>query len=346
MQNSVFYGHAWTWNAVRNQYYLHQFAKEQPDLNYRNPAVVEEMKEVLRFWLRKGAAGFRVDAINFLFEEEHMRDEPVRDGETDDKKYDYLQHIYTQNLDATYDMVYDWRDLLDEWQKVNGGDTRIMMTEAYANEEKTVQFYGSKDGSRKGAHMPFNFVLITELNETSTADQFLSVISSRLAAIPTGQVTNWVMGNHDQPRVGSRYGRQRIDAVMTLVMTLPGIAVTYLGDEIGMVDNRDGISFEQTVDPPGRNAGPEGYKAVSRDPERTPFQWDDSRYAGFSNGTVDPWLPVNPNYVWLNLKHERTFERSTFKYYKQLMELRKEHVIIDGTFEPKVVGGNVLTYIR
>lgn len=303
------------------------------------------MQNVLKFWLGMGAAGFRVDAINHLFEAEHLLDEPVNPNEPDDTKFGYTSKIYTKDQEETYGVVFDWRDILDQFQKDNGGDTRIMMTEAYANEENTIRFYGSKDGTRKGAHMPFNFVLIEDLNEHSSADRFLEVISSRLAAIPKGFVTNWVMGNHDQPRVGSRYGRQRIDQLMTLVMTLPGIAVTYQGEEIGMVDHRD-ITYEETVDPPGVLAGPVNYKWESRDPVRTPFQWDDSQWAGFSNGSTKTWLPVNPNYKWLNVKNQRSFTRSTFKYYKQLLQLRKDHVLLDGTFEPKVVGGNVLTYIR
>lgn len=220
-----------------------------------------------------------------------------------------------------------------------------MMLEAYADEDKVMEFYGKKDGSRKGAHMPFNFVLIENVNQWSSADRFLEVITGRLSAIPKGLVTNWVIGNHDQPRVATRFGTERVDALTTLVMTLPGIAVMYNGEEIGMVDHPD-ITFEQTIDPQGIGAGPDHYKSRSRDPLRTPFQWDDTRYAGFSNGTVEPWLPVNPNYEWLNLKHQRTFTRSTFKYYKELIELRKDEIIMDGTFEPKVVGGNVLGYVR
>lgn len=243
-------------------------------------------------------------------------------------------------------MIYQWRVVLDEFTEQEGGFTRIMMSEAYANTSKTMEYYQSLDGTRNGSHMPFNFVLLNELNENSSADDFLRVITDRLEAIPPGKVTNWVLGNHDQPRVGSRYGVERIDALLMIVMTLPGIAVTYQGEEIGMLDNRDGITFEQTKDPQGYNLGPDNYKWASRDPVRTPYQWDDTTFAGFSNGTNEPWLPVHPNYVYLNLKNQKSFKRSTFKYYKELMELRQSHIMIDGKFEPKVVDGNVLTYVR
>lgn len=121
-------------------------------------------------------------------------------------------------------MIYQWREVMDEY---NEGETRIMMSEAYANETFTMKYYESEDGLRQGSHMPFNFVLINELNEWSTAADFKSVIDNRIKALPSGRMTNWVIGNHDQPRVGSRYGREKIDSLLTLVMTLPGIAVTY-----------------------------------------------------------------------------------------------------------------------
>lgn len=124
-------------------------------------------------------------------------------------------------------MIYQWREVMDEFQRDNDGDTRIMMTEAYANESYTMKYYESDDGTRQGSHMPFNFVLINELNEWSTAADFKRVIDSRINVLPTGRLTNWVIGNHDQPRVGSRYGKEKIDSLLTLVMTLPGIAVTY-----------------------------------------------------------------------------------------------------------------------
>lgn len=97
-KQSVFYGSAWTWHPVREQYYYHQFTKEQPDLNYRNPAVVEAMDEVILFWLDKGVSGFRVDAVNHLFEDPDLKDEPLTGKTNDEKSYDYTKHIYTKDL--------------------------------------------------------------------------------------------------------------------------------------------------------------------------------------------------------------------------------------------------------
>lgn len=207
---------------------MHQFVKEQPDLNFRNPLVVEEMKDVIRFWLEKGAGGFRVDAIGRLFEVEDLRDEPLSGRTSDPLSYDYTDHHYTRDLDETYDMVYQWRKVLDDWKAEHGGDTRIMMTEANTNLTFVGKFYGSHDGKRNGSHMPFNFELIMSLSETSSAHDFKRVIEECLSIVPEGQQMNWVIGNHDRARVGSRYGEGKIDALLTLVMTLPGIAVTYM----------------------------------------------------------------------------------------------------------------------
>lgn len=343
LQNSVFGGSAWTWNTVRNQYYFHQFGDFQPDLNFRNPAVIAEMNNILTYWLGKGAAGFRVDAVNHIIEDALLRNEPI-DNPSDSTVYGYTLKYYTKDQDETYDIVFNWRKFLDNYQLTNGGDTRIMMTEAYTNETKTLDYYG-KNG-QLGSHMPFNFLLLGNLNVKSTAQDFLDVISRWVSVIPEGKVTNWVLGNHDTSRVATRYGRERIDAMLGLVMTLPGIAVTYMGEEIGMEDNRDGISYAQTIDPQGINAGPINYITASRDPVRTPFQWDNfNSAAGFNNGS-STWLPVNPNYKWLNLADQKVARHSTYKFYKQLIAIRQEPTFMYGTFEPAVINGNVLAYVR
>lgn len=251
----------------------------------------------------------------------------------------------------TYDMVYQWRTLLDEFQVQHGGPTRVMMTEGNCNTTFIMKYFQSDDGHRQGSHIPFNFGLILNLNEYSTAQDFKNVIEERLLPTPAGKRMNYVLGNHDRPRVGSRYGENRIDCLLTLLMTLPGIAVTYQGEEIGMLDNRNGIPFDLTVDPKARNLGPSGiWKEKSRDPQRTPFQWDNSMWAGFSHGGSPnaTWLPIHPNYKYINLKAQKSAKRSTYKFYKELAALRKHPTFVNGNFSAKVVGENqnVLAYTR
>ncbi|XP_055710288.1 maltase 2-like [Phlebotomus papatasi] len=341
---SVFYGPAWTFSEKRQQFYLHQFDYQQPDLNFRNPVVVEAMKDVLRFWLELGADGFRVDAINHLFEIEELLDEPINTwGNTDPNDYGYLDHIYTKDRDETYDMIYQWRELLDDWQRTHGGDTRIMMTEAWVGGEDFVRYY--QDGNRQGSHMPFNFDLITDLDGSKRPSDFKRVIDNKLQLIPEGKVVNWVLGNHDKNRVGSRYGVERIEGLLALEMGLPGIAVTYYGEEIGMVDNRD-ITWEETQDPQACNPqDPSRYQELSRDPERTPMQWDATTNAGFSTGR--PWLPVHSNYQTLNLDRQKASEYSTYHFYKDLAELRKTSTLVYGAYESKVMANdNIFAYRR
>lgn len=202
-------------------------AKEQPDLNYRSQAVVDEMMRVLEFWLKKGAGGFRIDAVNHLYEDKDFRDEPLSGHTKDPNSYDYLLHHFTQDLPEMYEMVYSFRAYVDEFQKQNGGDEIILMTEAFTNATEYWKYFKSKDGQKIGAQMPFNFVLITDLNENSVANDYKKVIDDRISAVPKDTRLNWVIGNHDQARVGSRFGERKIDGLLGLVMTLPGIAVTY-----------------------------------------------------------------------------------------------------------------------
>lgn len=189
---SVFYGSAWTWSEIRQQFYLHQFDKKQPDLNFRNEAVVKELRDVLEFWLDQGVDGFRVDAINHMFEAIGDPDEPKNSWANDPLDYGYTDHIHTKDLIETYHVVYDWRKFFDEYQVKNGGDTRILLTEAYTDMFHTQLFYGfSKEFP--GSQIPFNFLLINNLNNDKTASEFKDVIESWLAAMPAGREANWVV---------------------------------------------------------------------------------------------------------------------------------------------------------
>ncbi|PSN29802.1 Maltase 2 [Blattella germanica] len=339
---SNFHGSAWQWNEERQQYYYHQYVVKQPDLNYRNPVVVEEMKDVLKFWLDKGVDGFQVDAINTLFEDSRLQDEPPSgDPEAEPGDPDSLLHVYTRNQPETYEMVQQWRQMLDEIHQEQGGDTRVMMIEAYATFEQTMNFYGNE--SHPGAHFPFNFFFISDLNNTSTASDFRDIINLWMDHMTTGRWPNWVNGNHDRHRVATRYGSELADGMNMLALLLPGVGVTYNGDEIGMVDAH--ISWEDTQDPAGLNAGPDRYELFSRDPERTPFQWDNSTSAGFSSNP-ETWLPINENYNELNLENQKLAEKSHYKVYKKLIEARKSPTLQKGSVETVAISEGVLAFIR
>ncbi|XP_022913510.2 maltase 1-like [Onthophagus taurus] len=340
--NSVFAGPAWTYHPERGQFYLHQFAKEQPDLNFENADVVQEMKDIISFWLEKGISGFRVDAIRHLFEE--YKDEPLSNNGDPPNSHGYYEHIYSADQDGTYDMVYQWRKLCDDFTAVNGGEPRILMTEAYTNVKEVMRYYGEND-ALDGAQFPFNFDLIG-LNVETDARDIVLLVHTWFAYMPVGATPNWVLGNHDQHRISTRIGsRLKANMMNMLTSVLPGVMVTYNGEEIGMENGE--VTFEQGKDPSGLAAGPEGFDAISRDFERTPYHWDDSDNAGFTESGVEPWLPVSKKYKETNLAKEKVTKASVYQNYKALLELRNtSRALREGTWEIYSINKDGLLVIR
>jgi len=232
---------------------------------------------------------------------------------------------------------------------------RVMITEAYTSVKNTMRYYG--DGARLGAHLTFNFGLIIYLNDHSNAAEFKNVVSAWLDNMPEGKWANWVVsaagrvssrsaepppppgkrnfsvfqiGNHDQPRITTRFGDEMVDAMNMLNLLLPGTAFTYMGEEIGMQDTN--VRWDQTIDPLGLNAGRDGFRTLSRDPARSPYQWTANAVSGFSSNS-STWLPVNPNYWKLNLDSQKKQHYSHYAVYKRLTELRKTRTIQRGSYD-------------
>lgn len=339
-----FRGSAWEWSEKRRQYYLHQFHRKQPDLNYRNPKVVEEMKNVMRFWLDLGVDGFRIDAVQWLFEHTGFLDEPESGNSEDPLMPEFLDHIYTQNLPETVDMVYQWRAVMDEYKKQHGGDTRVLMTECWSNLSIVKTYFEDANGVQ-GSEMPFNFQLILRLDKNSnTASDFKTVIDSWLDTVPDGHTPNWVLGNHDKRRVASRMGGAHMIDIMEMVqLSMPGVSVTYQGEEIGMLDTE--LSWDDTVDPAACQTSPEYYQDYTRDPARTPFQWDTTANSGFTNYSK-PWLPVSPAYTTVNVQVEESDSWSHLKLFKEMMKLRELEDFRNCHYQTAVLGSNVFAIIR
>lgn len=320
---SAFTGSAWEWNNERGQYYLHQFLTSQPDLNYRNPNVQREMEEVLKFWLDRGVDGFRIDAIALLVEDAQLRDEPRSKNDVPPDDYDFLEHVYTRNLPETYDIVQSWKWLMDKYSREHGTDEKLALMEVGGELPFVMKYY----------HIgvdPFNFQFLGDINNRSTPRDFGRGILTWMKFMPRGKIANWVIGNHDVHRVATRFGHHRADQMSMLSVVLPGMMVIYNGDEIGMLDRY--FTYEETIDPAGCNAGPERYSMKSRDPERTPYQWDDTVSAGFSTNPKT-WLPVNGNYKTLNLALQKTVEDSHYKVFQTLTKLKKLPIIEKGNLQ-------------
>ncbi|EDS30628.1 conserved hypothetical protein [Culex quinquefasciatus] len=342
--NEAFRGSAWQWSATRQQFYLHQFHRKQPDLNYRNSAVVEAMKNVLRFWLGKGVDGFRVDAVSNLFEDQQLRDEPPSGESLDDPfRPQYLDHIYTQDQPETVNMVYQWREVMDAYQKQHGGETRVLMTEAWSALSVIKTYFHDSDG-RLGSQKPFNFQFILHLNQNSNAADFKTVIESWLDTVPVGHAPNWVLGNHDVRRVASRMGGEHMADIMEMVeLSLPGVSITYQGEELGMTDTE--LSWAETKDPSACQTDEYVYQQYTRDPARTPFQWDSTANAGFTTASK-PWLPINPNYTTINVDSEQKADKSYLKVFEELVKLRDEDDFHSFQYGTAALGQSTFAIIR
>jgi alpha-glucosidase len=326
---SVFGGSAWQWDEVTQQYYYHAFLKEQPDLNWRNPEVQEAMLNVMRFWLDKGVDGFRVDVMWHLIKDEQLRDNPVNpDYQTHMATYEQLLPVYSTDQPEVHDIVHKMRKVLD------GYKDRMMIGEIYLPIHKLVSYYGVDN---KGAHLPFNFML---LSLPWNAQRIASAIGEYEGALPDNGWPNWVLGNHDQPRITSRVGLQQAKIAAMLLLTLRGTPTIYYGEEIGMTDVP--IPFEEVQDPQGLNM-PD--KNLSRDPSRTPMQWNDSEFAAFS--ATKPWLRLSSNYKRINVERQKNDPHSMLNFYRQLISLRQKEIsLMTGNYKPVYADQQALVYIR
>ena len=326
---SCFGGSAWELDRATGQYYYHAFLKEQPDLNWRNPAVVEAMMDVLRFWLERGVDGFRVDVLWHLIKDEEFRDNPPNPSWREGMDpFQQLVPVQTTDRPEVHGVVTRMRKLFDEYED------RVIIGEIYLPVERLVQYYGA---DLAGAHLPFNFQLISAQWDARHLEK---LIHEYEAALPQGAWPNWVLGNHDQHRIASRVGAAQARVAAMLLLTLRGTPTLYYGDEIGMHDveippGRVQDPFEKNV--PGKGLG--------RDPERTPMQWSAGRHAGFS--PAEPWLPIASDYARVNVEAQRDDPASILTLYKRLIGLRRGAAALEvGRFEPYEAEGDLLAYIR
>ncbi|XP_021952619.1 alpha-glucosidase isoform X1 [Folsomia candida] len=342
---SVFGGSMWTWNDIRQQFYLHQFVAKQPDLNYENPKVLTEILAAIKFWLDMGVDGFRVDAVPHMFEDQRYLDEPADpnapEGSLPDE-YRYYLHPYTYNLPKVLDALAEIRQLIDIYTAFDGKDRCMMVEATIPNLDDLFLYYGTE--SRPIAHFPFNFEFINRIKPGFNGTDILSMVDEWFQKMPPGATANWLVGNHDNHRVSKRFGDYIVDPLNMLIHLLPGSSVTYYGEEIGMQDTW--ISWVDTVDPAGCNAGEDRYELFSRDPERTPMQWDATKSAGFS--TADrTWLPIHYNYTILNVAAQSGSDESHLEIYKKVELLRRSNAFKFGSLETKAPNdGAVFAFSR
>jgi len=328
------FGHsAWKLDPKTNQYYYHYFYAEQPDLNWRNPAVEKAMFDMARWWYDRGVSGFRLDAVDTMFEVEDLRDNPILPGKNkfgdpnmDDK--------YNKKLPEMHQALQRLRKVSDEHDAVLIGETWT------SNIDELKDYYGAKGNDELQLPMDFMFTKVDKLSPPEFRKQIAAVDGS-------GGWPVYVISNHDIVRSYNRYGDGKHDDAIAklmagLYLTLRGTAIMYYGEEIGMTTTEPKRKAD-VKDPIGVTGWP---KEKGRDGERTPMQWNDNANGGFS--TAKPWLPVPPSYKTHNVASESKDPNSILSFYKKVLAIRHNNpALLDGEYialnqdDP-----NVLSYLR
>jgi alpha-glucosidase len=324
---SNFGGSGWTLDARTGQYYYHSFLPQQPDLNWRNPAVRAAMADVLRFWLDRGVDGFRVDVMWMMIKDDQFRDNPPNPGYAPGgSSHDRLIPLYTTDRPEVHDVVAGLRRVLDEY------DDRVLIGELYLPIDRLVTYYGP---NLDGAQLPFNFqLLLSAWNAAAIA----AIIVNYEAALPPGGWPNWVLGNHDRPRIASRVGAAQARVAAMLLLTLRGTPTIFYGEEIGMEDVP--IPPAEVQDPAEKR---EPDRGLGRDPERTPMLWDGSTGHGFTTGT--PWLRFGTQGT--DAAKQATDPSSVLSLYRALIALRRRSpALLHGQIRRVAADGDVLSYER
>ena len=300
-------GSAWVWHPPTGQYYYHAFARDQPDLNWREPAVRAAMFDVMRFWLDRGVDGFRVDVLWHLAKDVRLRDNPPNPdfNPAKDSPCQAIMQVYSADQPDVHDIVAQLRQVIDEY------DDRLLIGEVYLPVSDLVRYYGAE---RSEVHLPFNFQLVQTAWD---APHVRRVIDEYEASVAGDEWPNWVLGNHDQPRVASRIGRAQARVAAMMLLTLRGTPTLYYGDEIGM-QNAD-IPREEMKDERARSCDGKG---IGRDPFRTPMPWSE-------------------------VAAQVEDEGSMLSLHRRLIALRRRSpALVTGEYRPVDLRGPVLAYLR
>lgn len=347
---SFFGEDCWEYDKVRGEYYLHLFAKEQPDLNYHNEKVIAAIEDVMRFWLDRGVAGFRCDVINIIYKE------TIKNGRWRPALTGCEYYLSTPGCHRVLHRLN--RDVLSRYDAFTVGET-VFVTPKMADDlvnpqrEELCTVFSFE-------HMETDCFKIKWFLRKFKPDRFFACLTKWQNALPWNTV---YFENHDQPRSVSRYGNdaeyrdQSAKALATLLLTLRGTPFLYEGEEIGMT-NFDFPDMEKVRDVESINIWNMGkrlhlpyglrwrmIKTKSRDNARTPMQWDDSINGGFSAGM--PWLSVNGNYPRINVKRQEDDPGSVLSYYRQLIAFRNgSRVLQEGDFTELYRKNGVYAYRR
>ncbi|MHA1369463.1 MAG: alpha-glucosidase [Promethearchaeota archaeon] len=335
---SMLMGSGWHYDAVTDQWYWAQFLSCQPDLNYRNPEVRQEMLDTMRFWLKKGVDGFRLDIINAIFEDELFRDNPfswrlLPGHDTTDMFFQ--EPKYTLNHPDTIEFMHELRALIDEFDD----PPRFMVGEVSAPFNVLRRYMGN--GS-DGLHLTFQFQALGVPLRRKNVEQLINDFEKHF---PEPYIPTWVFSNHDRMRRISRLDGDLTKGKLNvaLQLTARGVPFIYYGEEIGMEQHE--LPLKTALDPVARRFSMiPGFllkivrrffkESLNRDECRTPMQWDSTQNAGFCDEHVKPWLPVTKSYKERNVERELEDQNSLLNCYKRFLKIRRQHPALHcGNFE-------------
>ncbi|MGD6966277.1 glycoside hydrolase family 13 protein [Rossellomorea vietnamensis] len=343
---SCFSGSAWQYDEQTEEYFLHLFSKKQPDLNWENPKLREEIYDMMKYWLDKGIDGFRMDVINFISKVDGLPDAPLPEGRkyapggdyymNGPKIHDYLQEMNEKALSG-YDVM-----TVGEMPGANVEEAKLYTAEDRKEVNMVFQFEHVDLDSGPGGKWDLRPLKLSDLRDSFTKWQ---------KGLEQEGWNSLYLNNHDQPRMVSRFGNDkeyRVESakmLATFLHTLKGTPYIYQGEELGMtnvkfnsINDYEDIEIKNMYREKVIENGEDHEKVMEsiyvkgRDNARTPVQWDDSQHGGFTTGT--PWLQVNPNYKEINAKQAVEDPDSIFHYYKKLIELRKENpIMVYGSYD-------------
>ena len=313
---SVFGGSAWTWDETTQQYYLHNFLPEQPDLNWWNEDVRSAFDDILRFWFDRGIAGFRIDVAHGIVKDVDLRDNPLA-VEGDDALTRALgqRQEFNMNRPEVHDVIRRWRAIAEtyEHEPILVGETWV------ADVRRLMLFYGNgSDELHLALNVPFVFAEL--------GDAMRAIVEQEESVIPADAWPTWTGSNHDAARFPTRWcdgDDRKIRAALVMLLTLRGTPVLYYGDEIGMTDVD--VSHDRLRDPVGLRGWPVD---PGRDRARTPMPWSDEPHAGFTPPDVEPWLPVGDR--TRNVAEQRGDPGSVLNLTRELLSLRRSRPDLQG----------------
>lgn len=336
---SFFGGSAWEFDSITSQYYYHKFDVKMVDLNWQNPKVIEEIKSVLRFWLDLGVDGFRLDVINFLTTDGITLDNPI-------DKNGNQKHLNDINQKGVKEAMKTIRKTINEF------DNRFIVGEIGSDKIEVLKQYQGTE--LLDVVFNFNFGSIKEFSAQRIYDELQSM-ENNMSNYPT-----LFFGSHDMPRLVNRLAKnnpERAEALAALMLTAKGIPFIYYGEEIGM-ENIQADSLKEMMDIQGRthyDMALKNGKTIeealiigndhNRDKSRSPMQWDDSGFSGFSNKT--PWIKVNKNYKLLNVESLAKDKKSLLNTYKKVIALRNlEPVLQYGAYVDLTFSDSLILFSR